>query len=133
LRVERALLAAMPGGAQFLELPTARLRVRVAGAGPRTFVFAADPPNVIEHYDALVAELSPHARLIVFESPGFGFSRAKGGYDFSIDSQARLVGDLLDSLAAKPAVLAFEEPARIARDALAWLAADVPCVNTSSR
>ncbi|HEY4241835.1 MAG TPA: alpha/beta hydrolase [Kofleriaceae bacterium] len=61
-------------GYQRLGLRHADVRVRIAGSGPRTIVIVPDPPNTIEHYDALVELLAPHARVVLFEVPGFGLS-----------------------------------------------------------
>ena len=46
---------------RFVELREATLRVRVAGEGTAAVVIVPDPPNVIEHYDGLIALLAPHA------------------------------------------------------------------------
>jgi pimeloyl-ACP methyl ester carboxylesterase len=106
--VKRALDTAPRGpGYDYLELPSCALRFRVHGKGNTTFVFAADPPIVLEHYDALVAALVPHGRVVVFELPGFGFSPARRGFDFSFDAVVSAVGRLLEHVAARNAVLCF--------------------------
>jgi pimeloyl-ACP methyl ester carboxylesterase len=94
-------------GFDFLDLDSSTLRYRVHGTGTRTFVFAADPPIVLEHYDALVETLAPHARVIAFEVPGYGFSPAKRGFDFSFEGTVKAVVELLEHLSVKDATLCF--------------------------
>lgn len=98
-------------GARFVDLPRARLRVRVGGEAPAggapTVVFACDPPNVVEHYDALLGLLAPRFRSVCVELPGFGFSTPKRGFGFSLEEYARTVADLLTALGAGPYLLAF--------------------------
>ncbi len=66
-------LGQRPGVAR-VELSRATLRVRSAsGVGP-PIVFLIDPPNTVEHYDALIQILAQHARVVCVELPGFGFS-----------------------------------------------------------
>ena len=94
-------------GVRFVELPQATLRVRVAGTGPVALVIVPDPPNVIEHYDRLIALLAPHLRVVCCEAPGFGFSRPAPGFDFGLASQAATMAALLARLALGPYLLAF--------------------------
>jgi len=94
-------------GVRFVELPQATLRVRVAGTGPVALVIVPDPPNVIEHYDRLIALLAPHLRVVCCEAPGFGFSRPAPGFDFSPASQAASMAALLARLPLGPYLLAF--------------------------
>ena len=91
----------------------ARLRVRTGGApaparGARTLLHATDPPNVVEAYAELFVALGqalPGARLVAFEPPGFGRSRAPKGFGYAWREQV----DVLEALAARvgPCVLAF--------------------------
>lgn len=89
-----------------IELSRARLRVREAGEGDRRVLFAVDPPNTLEMYGPLFARLKKHARAAAFEPPGFGHSKTKGGYGHSLEEQADVVIELLESLGARH-VLAF--------------------------
>jgi pimeloyl-ACP methyl ester carboxylesterase len=90
-----------------IETTAGSLRVRQAGDSGPHLVFAADPPNVLEQYDALFAELAPWARVAALELPGFGFSVARAGFDFSLTQMARAVGEALDALGSGPFTLAF--------------------------
>jgi pimeloyl-ACP methyl ester carboxylesterase len=94
-------------GMRIVEAGGARLRVRVWGRGEPTLVFAADPPNVIEHHFEVAEALATRRRVVCFELPGFGFSTAPAGFDFSIASNARVVGALLDELGLAPYALAM--------------------------
>jgi pimeloyl-ACP methyl ester carboxylesterase len=92
-------------GIRIVDAAGARLRVRVWGSGEPTLVFAADPPNVIEHHLEVAQALAARHRVVCFELPGFGLSTAPGGFDFSIASNARVLAALLDALGFAPYVL----------------------------
>ena len=94
-------------GMQYVELSSALVRVRIAGSGPTTLVFVTDPPNVIEHYDALFDLLTPVACVLCFEAPGFGFSVPKRGYGFTLEQQTKVVAELLEAVQMGPYTLAF--------------------------
>src|SRR5579859_256329 len=94
-------------GLRFIEVSGAALRVWAIGQGLDVVVIVPDPPNVIEHYADLVARISPYARVVVLELPGFGFSIPKPEFDFGIDGQAKVVTELLDYLKVGRATLSF--------------------------
>jgi pimeloyl-ACP methyl ester carboxylesterase len=94
-------------GYGYLELPGCALRYRDHGEGDDCYVFAADPPIVLEHYDELVRVLSKRARMIVFELPGFGFSPARSGFDFALDSSVVYAAMALDRLGLRGVTLCF--------------------------
>jgi pimeloyl-ACP methyl ester carboxylesterase len=89
-----------------IDLPQASLRVRIVGRGRPTVVFAPDPPNVIEHYEPLIDRLSARTTVVVYELPGFGFSRARAGFHFSVADNAATLIALLERLEAAPYALA---------------------------
>jgi pimeloyl-ACP methyl ester carboxylesterase len=60
-----------------------------------------------EHYDELVRLLSKRARVIVLELPGFGFSPARPGFDFALESSVASAGMALDSLGLRGVTLCF--------------------------
>ena len=94
-------------GMRYEEIEGATLRLRAAGRGAHTIVFATDPPNVIEHYDRLFELLTPHLRIVCFELPGFGLSFPKGRFDPSPAAGVGLLARLLDRLGTGPCVLAI--------------------------
>ncbi|MEA2663649.1 MAG: hypothetical protein QOI11_593, partial [Candidatus Eremiobacteraeota bacterium] len=85
---------------------------RVRAAGERdpaalTVALVCDPPNVIEHFDALLALLAPHARVVCIEPPGFGFSLPEHGFGFGFADFAACFEHALDALGEGPYLLAF--------------------------
>lgn len=87
-------------GAALVEVAGATIRIRDVGpkSAARTVVLAPDPPNVLEHYDALIACLEKRYRVVGFELPGFGFSVAPRGFGFSIDEYVDLAAALFSEL-----------------------------------
>jgi pimeloyl-ACP methyl ester carboxylesterase len=118
-RIRRSLRGHRAPGYGFVDLPSCAVRYRAHGEGARTFVFAADPPIVLEHYDALVDALSARARIIVLELPGFGFSPARRSFDFSFDGVVAALGNILDVLDVRGATLCFPCVSAYAAAALA--------------
>jgi pimeloyl-ACP methyl ester carboxylesterase len=94
-------LAQRPG-VERVELTHGTLRVRTRGVGDRAIVFLIDPPNTVEHYDALLAELTREeaksSRVVCVELPGFGFSRPGSGFDFGVAGYATVLDELLTEL-----------------------------------
>ena len=70
-------------------------------------VFVPDGPNVIEHYEAVFALLSPRRRVVCFDMPDFGFSLPTPTYAHSLDQGANAVIGVLDALEIERATLAF--------------------------
>lgn len=94
-------------GIRLFETPQAVIRIRVAGDGPITIVFVPDPPNVIEHYDGLFNLVTPWARAVCMEMPGFGFSRPKLGFRFTLAEGTQVVRSVLTGLGFGSYILAF--------------------------
>ncbi|MBX3738458.1 MAG: alpha/beta hydrolase [Candidatus Didemnitutus sp.] len=95
-------------------LPTRRVRtfagnVRVFDSGTPgpCLVLTPDGPNVIEHYEQLIALLVPRLRVVCFDLPGFGHSLPSSAYTHSLDDGARVVLAVLDALGIPAAALAF--------------------------
>jgi pimeloyl-ACP methyl ester carboxylesterase len=93
-------------GLSFLDTPSGRLRVcrRPSSAGPR-LLYACDGPNVIEHTDALLAQLNGKADVVVFEPPGTGASVPARSFDFTVDAFTRAARAVLE--ATGPRTLVF--------------------------
>ena len=94
-------------GMRALELPTAVLRIRVAGHGAQTVVYVPDPPNTIEHCDRLLERLSAVARVVCIELPGFGFSLPARNFRFTVREQTATLRAALEALGWAPYTLAF--------------------------
>lgn len=83
------------------------VRVYDSGGEKPCVVFVPDGPNVIEHYDRLIALLIPFVRVVCFEMPGFGYSFPNANYGHSLDQGAAAILGVLDCLRIKTATLAF--------------------------
>ncbi len=83
------------------------IRYLTAGGGGPSVVFATDFPMVLEHYRELVDLLSPHARVVVFEVPGFGFSKVRSGFSFDFEPWNDGIVRFLATLGAGPYTLVF--------------------------
>jgi hypothetical protein len=62
----------------FLQTPADPVRICDSGGHSPSVIFAADGPNILEHYDGIFELLSPSYRLICLEMPRFGFSSVLG-------------------------------------------------------
>ncbi len=92
---------------RWLELPAGRVRVWDSGGDKPCVLLAPDGPNVLEHYQTLVALLAPHLRVVVFDMPGFGFSVPSADYNHSLDHGAQVMLDVMDRLGVGRATLAM--------------------------
>jgi pimeloyl-ACP methyl ester carboxylesterase len=70
-------------------------------------VFVPDGPNVVEHYEALFALLSPSLRVICFDMPGFGHSLPQLNTTHKLDQGARAIFAVMDALGISTATLAL--------------------------
>ncbi len=102
---ESRALSSRPG-LSFLATSGGRVRLRTQPAESKVkLLLAADGPNVIETYDALLAELNQKADVVVFEPPGTGASAPARGFDFSVASFTKLSLEVL--AAVGPRTLVF--------------------------
>ncbi len=94
---------------EWIELPQGNIRfVKIENAEAKfTVVLMPDPPNTIEHMQALIDILQSTYSVLIFEGPGFGYSRASNHYDFSFAQNAELITHLLVDLEIENAILAF--------------------------
>ncbi|TXH06435.1 MAG: alpha/beta hydrolase [Nevskiaceae bacterium] len=76
------------------------------GRGP-VVLMVPDGPNVIEHHRPVMEALAPHARVICFDMPGFGFSRPLRGYDHGLQAGAETILAVMDALDIREAALHF--------------------------
>ena len=102
---ETAALASRPG-LRLLDTSAGRVRVRhvASTSGPRV-LFAADGPNVIEHYDALLSALSGRAEVWVYEPPGTGASVPRSSFTFSVDALVQVSREVVEQV--KPSTAVF--------------------------
>ncbi|MEC8428944.1 MAG: alpha/beta hydrolase [Pseudomonadota bacterium] len=85
-------------GIRFMDLGSCVIRYRMAGKGHKVIVFQTDPPIVIEHYDYLINIFSQEYTVVVFETPGFGFSVPSIYLDYGYHSSIDLTERFLDRL-----------------------------------
>lgn len=100
-----------PGGSRLLRTTHGMLRVLDAGCPKNgrapVVLMVPDGPNVIEHHQAVIEKLMPHARVICFDMPGFGFSRPPLRYAHTAQQGAEVVLAVMDALAVREAALFF--------------------------
>ncbi len=112
LALERRMLGTRPApafpGTAYLELPSAVVRLR-RGGGPEgvPVVVVPDPPNTLEHYDAVWDRLASRGPAVAVEAPGFGFSLPRGEFSFRVDDLSRVLEELLESLGFRRATLSL--------------------------
>ena len=99
--------AAWPSDTRMVATRAGRIRVRDTGGSGPVVVMAPDGPNVIEHHAALIGQLAPHARVVCFDMPGFGFSHPRAGYGHRLEQGATAILAVMDALDIREAVLAF--------------------------
>lgn len=87
--------------------PVGPVRVFDSATARPCVVIVPDGPNLIEHYAALIALLTPHVRVVCFDMPGFGYSLPKAGYRHTLDEGASAVLGVLAQLGIARATLAF--------------------------
>ena len=102
-----ATIASWPSDTNLIDTDAGKIRVRdTGGAGP-ALVMVPDGPCVIEHYEVLIAALTPQFRVVCFDMPGFGFSYPRMRYDFGLEKGSDVVIAVLDALAIERATLSF--------------------------
>lgn len=103
--------SAWPCGARLLQTTRGMLRVLDTGAHidqhAPVVLMVPDGPNVIEHHHAVIEKLKPHARIICFDMPGFGFSRPPFRYAHTAQQGAETILAVMDALAVREASLFF--------------------------
>lgn len=102
----RPAAATLPG-LRWVDTPSGRVRVQDSGGSGPAVLLVPDGPCVIEHYASLVARLSPRARVVVADLPGFGFSRAGPRHDHQLRTGAEVLLAVLSALGIARAVLAL--------------------------
>lgn len=96
-----------PSGARQLETDYGNVRVLDTGGRKPVILNVPDGPNVIEHHEYLIKELSRRFRVICFEMPGTGFSFPSFHNDYSLQKTARVVLNVMDILKVDRASLLF--------------------------
>ena len=84
-----------------------RIRVLDTKSNKPVIINVPDGPNVIEHHEKLINELSKNFRVICFELPGTGFSFPNSKYDYSLVIASKLIINIMDILKLKMLHLLF--------------------------
>lgn len=92
---------------KFIETDYGKLRVLDTKDQKPVIMSVPDGPNVIEHHEHLIEKLSANFRVICFELPGFGFSYPTLSYDYSLETSAKVILNVMDILKVEKASLAF--------------------------
>lgn len=90
---------------QWIDLSSSTVRICSGGTGSSTLIFMTDQPNLIEHYETIFRSLINDYRVVIYESPGHGFSFPKPGFRFTLEEQVENFIELLHALAQGPYVL----------------------------
>jgi pimeloyl-ACP methyl ester carboxylesterase len=90
-----------------IETDFGRVRVFDSQGKKPIIINVPDGPNVIEHHQYLINELSKKFRVICFEFPGFGFSLPTLEYDYSLNKSASIILNLMEIMELKQAALSF--------------------------
>ena len=99
--------SAWAAGTRLLQTRRGRLRVFDTGGKGPVLLMVPDGPNVIEHHAQVIERLAPHARVICFDMPGFGYSRPPFGYAHTLEQGAQTVLAVMDALGVDVASLLF--------------------------
>jgi len=83
------------------------IRILDSGGTKPVIITVPDGPNVIEHHENLITQLSKNFRVICFEFPGIGFSYPNSKYDYSINKASKLIINIMDILKIERATLSF--------------------------
>jgi pimeloyl-ACP methyl ester carboxylesterase len=84
-----------------------RVRFRESGSKGPVVLMTPDGPNVVEHHAKVIDLLAPHARVICFDMPGFGFSKQAWSYRHRLEQGAAVVVSAMDALDVREASLLF--------------------------
>lgn len=96
-----------PEGTRVIDTRAGRIRVRDTGGAKPVVLITPDGPNLIEHHAEVIDLLAPHARVVCFDMPGFGYSRPGAGYGHTLEQGRDAVLAVMDALDIRQATLAF--------------------------
>ncbi|CAM1372459.1 Alpha/beta hydrolase [Tenacibaculum litopenaei] len=91
----------------YLDTDYGKIRVFDTKGNLPIIINVPDGPNVIEHQATLIQNLAKNYRVICFEYPGLGFSFPNSKYDYSFESGANLLNQIMDILELERVSLLF--------------------------
>jgi pimeloyl-ACP methyl ester carboxylesterase len=107
IRLSKSKLPNQGVNVQLVETDYGKLRVLDTKGNKPVIISVPDGPNVIEHHQVLIEKLSVNFRVICFEFPGLGFSFPISKYDYSFESAAKTLLQLMNILEVEKAALCF--------------------------
>src|SRR4051812_21355497 len=82
-----------------VETRYSRIRYQCLGnASHPCVLMVPDGPCVVEHFSELAKSLSKRFYVVVFDLPGFGFSRPKTGYSHSFEQVSETIEEVMNAL-----------------------------------
>lgn len=96
-----------PAGTRMVDTRAGRIRVVDTGGKGPVLMMVPDGPNIIEHHAAVIELLRPHARVVCFDLPGFGYSKPPLNYRHRLQDGAAAVLAVMDALDIREAALHF--------------------------
>lgn len=105
--INRDVYSSLNPNIKLIETDFGRVRVLDTQGNKPIIINVPDGPNVIEHHEYLIKNLSKMYRVICFEFPGFGLSAPNSKYDYSIYKSARIILNLMDILGLERAALSL--------------------------
>ncbi len=90
------------GTIQFLSSGNSQVRVwRSDTKHKKKFVVFPDPPNLIEHHSFVLDQLSKKYNVVCIELPGFGYSKVKAGFTYSMEEYVAILSFVFDTYKLK--------------------------------
>ena len=87
-----------------------RCAVYDSGPGRReAVVFVHGNPGPMDDWEELIPAVTPFARAVAMDMPGYGRAEHPRRFDFTIDWYARYLGQLLDALSVERAHLVLHD------------------------
>lgn len=83
------------------------IRIVTVGKGSQSIMLAPDGPCGIEHDAELIALLSKKYRVVIFEPPGFGYSRPSRHYNHTLEEGIQFLNDVFTVTHTQSAILAL--------------------------
>lgn len=110
--IDRLLFSRKPpsdfgDGFFYLDTDFGKIRAFDTKGNRPVIINVPDGPNVIEHQQSLIKNLAKDFRVVCFEYPGLGFSYPNTHYDYTFETGARLLLQIMDMMKLEKVSLLF--------------------------